>query len=121
MRKTIAFLFALVSFAACDLNKLEPAQTKAFMKYFGDLGNTRGVDLLKLDDGYLMLGNNTNSGNSTVFLIKTDFPVPEPPKITKDSPFSTLRSTPFRTFLDPNLLRKLHNSIFTDTEFNFSD
>jgi len=72
MLKTIIFTVVLFSFVACDLDKLEPAQTKAFMKFFGDIGNTEGVDLLKLDDGYLLLGNNTNGGLETALLIKTD-------------------------------------------------
>ena len=71
MRKLIFFIVVLFSFVACNLDKLEPAQTKAFMKLFGDVGNTEGVDLLKLDDGYLLLGNNTN-GVTTTVLIKTD-------------------------------------------------
>ena len=71
MRKLIFFSVVLFSFVACNLDKLEPAQTKAFMKLFGDVGNTEGVDLLKLDDGYLLLGNNSN-GVTTAVLIKTD-------------------------------------------------
>jgi len=73
MGKIAIFIATLFSFAACDLNKLEPAQTKAFMKYFGDNGNTTGVDLLKLDDGYLLLGNNELAGQTTAILIKVDF------------------------------------------------
>ena len=61
MLKIILFIVVLFSFVACNLDKLEPAQTKAFMKFFGDVGNTEGVDLLKLDDGYLLLGNNFNA------------------------------------------------------------
>ena len=73
MKKIIAFIITLVSFASCDLTQLEPAQKDAFMKYFGADGNTRGVDLLKLDDGYLLLGNNTSrTGANTTILIKTD-------------------------------------------------
>ena len=72
MQKTILFTLVLFSFVACNLDKLEPAQTKAFMKYFGDIGNTEGVDLLSLDDGYLLLGNNTNENLQTAILIKTD-------------------------------------------------
>lgn len=72
MRKLIFFIVVLFSFVACNLDKLEPAQTKAFMKLFGDVGNTEGVDLLKLDDGYLLLGNNSNAGTTTAVLIKTD-------------------------------------------------
>ena len=71
MKKSIVLLFAIASLAACDLSKLEPAQTSAFVKYFADLGDTKGVDVLELADGYLVLGNNTNQGN-TAFLIKTD-------------------------------------------------
>ena len=70
MRKIIVFIITLASFVACDLTKVEPAQTKAFMKYFGDLGNATGVDLLKLDGGYLILGNSTE--NNTVLLIRVD-------------------------------------------------
>lgn len=69
MQKIILFTVVLFSFVACNLDKLEPAQTKAFMKFFGDVGNTEGVDLLKLDDGYLLLGN---SNDTTALLIKTD-------------------------------------------------
>ena len=76
MRKIAIFIATLFSFAACDLNKLEPAQTKAFMKYYGDEGFTTGVDLLKLDDGYLLLGNNSTSAvgddNPIAVLIKVD-------------------------------------------------
>jgi hypothetical protein len=72
MQKILLYTVVLFSFAACSLDKLEPAQTDAFMKFFGDVGNTDGVDLLKLDDGYLLLGNNTNSGLETAILIKTD-------------------------------------------------
>lgn len=72
MQKIAIFTVVLFSFAACDLAKLEPAQTKAFMKYFGDDGNTEAADLLKLDDGYLLLGNNTKSGVTTALLIKVD-------------------------------------------------
>lgn len=76
MKKSIVFLFALISFAACDLTKLEPAQTKSFMKYFGDAGKTYGEDLLKLEDGYLLLGNNYSSEDRTgpqySVLVKTD-------------------------------------------------
>jgi hypothetical protein len=72
MRKIIVFIAVLFSFAACDLAKLEPAQTKAFMKYFGDNGNTIAKDLLKLDDGYLLLGNNLSGGIITTVLIKVD-------------------------------------------------
>lgn len=71
MRKFALLIFTLFSIAACDLTKLEPAQTAAFMKYFGDDGNTFGVDLLKLDDGYLLLGNNLKDGE-TALLIKVD-------------------------------------------------
>ena len=70
MRKIIVFIFTLVSFVACDLNNVEPVQTGAFMKFFGDLGNTRAADIQKLNDGYLLLGN--NSVNNTVFLIHVD-------------------------------------------------
>ena len=72
MQKIILFTVVLFSFAACSLDKLEPAQTDAFMKFFGDVGNTDGVDLLKLDDGYLLLGNNKNGDVETAVLIKTD-------------------------------------------------
>ena len=72
MQKILLYTVVLFSFAACSLDKLEPAQTDAFMKFFGDVGNTDGVDLLKLDDGYLLLGNNINSGLETAILIKTD-------------------------------------------------
>ena len=76
MKKSLVFLFALISFAACDLTKLEPAQTKSFMKYFGDVGKTYGEDVLQLDDGYLLLGNNYASEDRTnhqfSVLIKTD-------------------------------------------------
>jgi hypothetical protein len=72
MRKTLLLIVVLSSSAACDLNELQPAQGKAFMKFFGDIGNTEGVDLLKLDDGYLLLGNNINSGATTSFLVRTD-------------------------------------------------
>ena len=72
MQKILLYTVVLFSFAACSLDKLEPAQTDAFMKVFGDVGNTDGVDLLKLDDGYLLLGNNINSGLETAILIKTD-------------------------------------------------
>ena len=72
MRKILLFILILFSFFACNLDKLEPAQTKAFMKFFGDVGNTEGVDLLKLDDGYLLLGNNIDATIRTAILIKTD-------------------------------------------------
>jgi len=69
MRKILLIITAVFSLAACDLSKLEPAQTKAFIKYFGEDGNTVGADLLKLDDGYLLLGNNNETN---ALLIKTD-------------------------------------------------
>ena len=69
MRKILLFIVVLISFVACNLDKLEPAQTKAFMKLFGDTGDTEGVDLLKLDDGYLLLGNNKNEEIKTAILI----------------------------------------------------
>lgn len=72
MRKVIVFIVVLFALVACNLDKLEPAQTKAFMKLFGDVGNTEGVDLLKLADGYLLLGNNINGNKETAVLIKTD-------------------------------------------------
>ena len=73
MKNIIIFFFALTLFAACDLNKLEPAQTKSFIKYFGDTGNSYGEDLLKLTDGYLLLGNvYEGSTHRYSVLIKTD-------------------------------------------------
>jgi hypothetical protein len=72
MQKITLVIIVLFSFVACEQNGLEPVQRDAFMKLFGDVGNTEGVDLLKLDDGYLLLGNNTNAGASTAILIKTD-------------------------------------------------
>ncbi len=74
MRKIVVCITVLFSFVACNLNNLEPAQTKAFMKFFGDEGNTEGVDLLKLDDGYLLLGNNVGRDGftTTAILIKVD-------------------------------------------------
>jgi len=72
MQKIVIFIAVLFSFGACDLNNLEPAQTKAFMKFFGDEGNTFGIDLLKLDDGYLLLGNNISPDGFTSIMIKVD-------------------------------------------------
>ena len=46
-------------------------------------------------------------------LIKTDFPVPEPPITTKDSPFLISKSTPSSTFFLPNALYKLRISILS--------
>lgn len=74
MRKTIVLILVLASFVACDLTKLEPAQTNSFMKHFGANGNTEASDLLKVADGYLILGNNTGGdfANVTSVLLKTD-------------------------------------------------
>ena len=36
-----------------------------------------------------------------IIFIKTDLPLPEPPKITTDSPLLTLRSIPYKTSLVP--------------------
>ena len=72
MLKSILFIAVLFSFVACNLDKLEPAQTKAFMKFFGDEGNNEGVDLLMLNDGFLLLGNNFDGDTTTALLIKTD-------------------------------------------------
>ncbi len=73
MQRITAFIVMLTSLVACNLEQLEPAQDKAFIKYFGEDGNTEAADLLKLDDGYLLLGNNTNRQDATTaLLIKVD-------------------------------------------------
>ena len=41
-----------------------------------------------------------------IHLIRTDFPVPEPPIITEDVPSSISRFTPFKTFLFSKYLCK---------------
>ena len=99
MQKIILFIVVLASFVSCDVDKLEPAQTKAFMKFFGDVGNTEGVDLLKLEDGYLLLGNNFNGNLTTTVLIKTDLNG------------NQIWSTPFKS-ISGSSLAKSSNSYF---------
>ena len=48
-----------------------------------------------------------------IFLSRTDFPVPEPPMITIDSPSRISRSSPSRTTFGPNALCRFLMSILT--------
>ncbi|MEN8251676.1 MAG: hypothetical protein ABFS32_22345, partial [Bacteroidota bacterium] len=72
MLRIIIFIAVLALFTGCKLDKVEPAQTKAFIKFFGDKGDTEARDLLKLDDGYILLGTNTYGDTITSTIVKTD-------------------------------------------------
>jgi|GEM_PF-3292707 len=59
--------------SACQsLDSVEPAQDKAFIKFYGEAGDTDGKDIRVLDDGYLILGTNTQESTSGALLIKVD-------------------------------------------------
>ena len=48
----------------------------------------------------------SGTSNPCIHLIKTDFPVPEPPITTRDSPLYKSKSTPHKTCFLPKLLCK---------------
>lgn len=73
MNRYLFYITLLLLATGCSLNSLEPAQTQAFMKFYGEDGNTRARDLARLADGYLLLGVNTGrDGSTSTLLIKTD-------------------------------------------------
>ena len=51
-----------------------------------------------------LIDPDSGTNNPWIHLIVTDFPVPDPPMITSDSPFLTWRSTPSKTTFFPNAL-----------------
>ncbi len=73
MTRYLLYITVFLLTTSCSLNDLEPTQTQAFMKFYGEDGNTRARDLARLADGYLLLGVNTGrDGSISSLLIKTD-------------------------------------------------
>ncbi len=67
-------LFALLIlglFYGCDTdNNIDNPQDSHFIKYFGGDGNQRGVDMIALADGsVLLLGNSEFSGDKSIYLV----------------------------------------------------
>ena len=74
MRRFIYFIAGLLSLVACkDLTNTDPEQTDAFIKYYGDSGNTVGNDIKLLSNGdLLILGVNEDGPDLNTFLLRTD-------------------------------------------------
>jgi len=68
--KNALIFFAFLLFSGCkSIDKLTPNQTETFLKFYSETDQMNAKDLLVLDDGYLVLGTDTD--NSSI-LLKTD-------------------------------------------------
>ncbi|SMD38009.1 hypothetical protein SAMN04488029_3587 [Reichenbachiella faecimaris] len=68
----LSFL-VLVSQVGCmseDSNSLDPSEI--FIKYYGSESAEETIDLLELNDGFLLLGSRTDAENTDFYLVRTD-------------------------------------------------
>jgi len=72
--KAIVILGLLQLTSGCDTDSsINSNFEDYFIKYYGLGGNQSGVDIGRLDDGFIVLGNSTNAvGESSILLIRTD-------------------------------------------------
>ena len=66
----ILFLSSLFSCISEDPDSLESSEI--FIKYYGSESEEKAVDLLELNDGFLLLGSRTDVDNSDFYLVRTD-------------------------------------------------
>lgn len=72
MRYTLLFILLYIFFGCESIGTYQPGET--FVKFFGTSSKEKGVDLLKLSDSFLLLGNTEkNISESSIFLVKSDF------------------------------------------------
>lgn len=64
----------LLNISACETTENTPSNdSSVFIKLYGGSGNHVGVDMIKVSDGYFLLGNYLNLSNrSKLFLVRTD-------------------------------------------------
>ena len=75
LRFLIIWLLPLMALFACDTaNNVEDPDLHYFVKYYGGDGNQRGVDMVTLSDGsLLLLGNWSESAfESDIYLVRVD-------------------------------------------------
>ena len=75
LRYLIIWLLPLMALFACDTaNNVEDPDLHYFVKYYGGDGNQRGVDMVTLSDGsLLLLGNWSESAfESDIYLVRVD-------------------------------------------------
>ena len=69
------FLLFVLAISGCDTkNEFEDSFKNYFIKYYGENGVQKGVDMIVNDDGSMLLLGNTfdTDGHSQVFLVKVD-------------------------------------------------
>ena len=70
----ISCLFiALIWTGSCDTHRnIEPPDDSHFVKYYGTDENEKGIDLILLTDGSLLLLGTTDEGTKRIYLVKVD-------------------------------------------------
>jgi hypothetical protein len=70
----VLILFAVIYLSSCETEKsIDPDFKNYFVKYYGDAGNQRGVDMVINDDATIfLLGNTDRSNEQRFFVTKID-------------------------------------------------
>jgi len=60
-------------FITCDTeSSVDPNFENYFVKYYGQDGNQIGVDIVSLEDGFVLLGTSVTTTQSNIILVRTD-------------------------------------------------
>ena len=75
MRRFLYIMLAwVIALIGCDTeDNIGNDFENFFIKYYGDEGNQTGIDLIEVEDGFLLLGTSQRTaGDRQVLLVKTD-------------------------------------------------